>query len=431
MWSEAAKRYATPIVNIFSGENQLAIQLRIEAELAQIQVDFGLVSQEEADLIRDAIPNVKLSRIEEIESEIHHDIMAMVRALAEQSGDASGKVHLGATSSDIKDTVLAIQMVESRILLLKKIDELETVLADLADKHKTMACVGRTHGQFASPTTVGFKFANFLYEMYLARESLVNVPITLSKFSGAVGNYATVGTTEIENQLMAKLGLEAALISTQVLSRTVHAQYLNSMAVVAGVLERISKEIRNLQRSEIREWFEPFSANQVGSSAMPHKRNPHKSERISGISRIIRANALTGIEDIALEHERDITHSSVERIVFPESCNLLYYILDQMIKILSGLTINEEAISAKLNTPLMKTEKILLELVPVVGRQNGHELLRQHVNSDDFKTAVLTDPEILKVLPKDRLLELFDEVDVGLASEKVEEVITFWKSQRQ
>lgn len=436
MWSEAGERYKTPIADIFSAENKLKLQLLVEAKLAGIQASLGIIPEEDALLIDQARANVSLSRVQEIESEIHHDLMSMVKALSEQSGKASGSVHLGATSNDIQDTVLALQLTEARNMVLDLLDELSSVLAELSLKYKDTATIGRTHGQFAVPTTVGFKFANFLYELQLAKSSLLKVPCDLSKFSGAIGNYASTMRSDIEIALIQELNLVPTVISTQVVPRVVHADYMNGLALCSSVIERISKEIRNLQRSEIREWFEPFGKKQVGSSAMPHKRNPHKSERISGLSRIIRANVLTSLENIALEHERDISHSSVERIIMPESLNILYYMTLQINSILNGIEINTEGIAKNLMkaSGLAKSEQILKLLVDHVGRQEGHELLRKHANNVNFKEAVLGDEEILRHINKSKLEAIFGETNTGLSSEKVTQVLhefnTTWKNYR-
>ncbi len=259
----------------------------------------------------------------------------------------------------------------------------------------------------------------------MATTSLLKVPCNLSKFSGAIGNYASTMRSDLEIALFEELDLVPTTISTQVVPRVVHAEYMSALALCASVIERISKEIRNLQRSEIREWFEPFGKKQVGSSAMPHKRNPHKSERISGLARIIRANVITSLENISLEHERDISHSSVERIIMPESLNILHYIASQLTSILQGIEINIVGIENNLKkaSGLAKSEQILKLLVDHIGRQEGHELLRKHANKIDFEEAVLSDEVILKYIEKSKLNSIFAEINTGLSSEKVSQVL--------
>ena len=436
MWSDAGDRYRTAVADIYSAENKLKLQLRIESTLAKVQAKLGMISAEEADQITAATSRVKLARVKEIEKEIHHDLMAVVRALAEQAGEAGEKVHLGATSNDIQDTTLALQLQETKTLLLDQLDLVSAELYRKAKEFKSVPSIGRTHGQFAVPTTMGFKFANFLYELQLAKQQLHSADISLSKFSGAIGNYASTHRMDIEKELFAALGLEPTAISTQVVSRVVLGTFMNAMALCASVLERISKEIRNLQRSEIKEWFEPFSSKQVGSSAMPHKRNPHKSERVSGLSRIIRGNVGVALENIALEHERDISHSSVERIILPESANLLLFIATQMTAILTGLVVNLQGIQQNLSKAagVSKSEQILKRLVDKVGRQEGHELLRVHLHAEDYAEAVMDDQHITQYISKEELQEIFNDIDTGLAEEKTTQVVnlydTVWKNYR-
>ena len=296
---------------------------------------------------------------------------------------------------------------------------------------KITPTIGRTHGQHAIPTTIGFKFANYLYEIQLAKEEIFNSKIDISKFSGAVGNYASSNREDIERILLKKLNLEPAKISTQVLSRVVIAKFLTSIALGASVLERISKEIRNLQRSEINEWIEPFKSNQVGSSAMPHKRNPHKSERISGLSRIVRNNVSVALENISLEHERDITHSSVERIIIPASLNLFYFMVSEMNYILSNLEINLDSVNLNLmkSQGKDKSEEILTILSSKISRQEAHELLRNHVNSENFQLSVLDDTNITSLIDKQILKNIFANTKTGLSVAKTEDILKLYKSE--
>lgn len=436
VWSDAASRYLTPIADIFSPESKLQLQLKVEAVLALVQSDLGLISEQEAMIIVDATKKVKLERVQAIEKEIHHDLMAVVKALSEQAGAAGEKVHKGATSTDIQDTVLALQLTKTKTMLLDILDEVSGELYNLAHTYRSLACIGRTHGQFAVPTTVGFKFANFLYELHYSKQVLLNSDVHLSKFSGAVGNYASTNRTDIEYLVLEKLGLTPVPISTQVVSRVIISTFLHAIALCSSTLEHLSKEIRNLQRSEINEWQEPFSSAQVGSSAMPHKRNPHKSERISGLSRIIRSNVGIALENISLEHERDITHSSVERIILPESSNLLYYIAAQMKNILKSLVVNETTIKENLDRAGSRSlsERILTEITPVVGRQKGHEMLRKHANATDFKAALMKDEELTPYLGVEQLKTLFQQVPLGLSEHKTKEICNLymnsWKNYR-
>ena len=429
MWSDGFQRYNTPISKIFSVENKLKIQMRIESVLAEVQEELGMIPQGIADAIREASSRVTSERVSEIEREIHHDLMAMVKALAEQAGDAGEYIHNTATSMDIQDTVLALQMTEAKRVLLETGSELLEVLKNIARKYRNQPILGRTHGQFAVPTTVGFKFANFLFEMHYALENLSHAPTELSKFSGAVGNYASSHRLDIERMVLDKLGLKPVLISTQVITRLVHSEFMFGLTQVSAVIERISKEIRHLQRSEIGEFFEPRSNKQVGSSAMPHKRNPHKSERLNGLARMLRANISVSFENIALEHERDLTNSAVERLSIPSSVVILHYMMLQAISLLSNLEVNVENINRNLNrASASKSEQILLLLIDKIGRQAGHELLRKHVGAENFREAVMEDPEILKYIDRKSLEEVFDRIDIGLSPEKVDEVIRYVES---
>ena len=431
MWGDASNRYKTKITSIFSAENKLKLQLMIECKLIETLSELGIVDNKASEVIENAAKLVTLDRVHEIESEIHHDIMAMVKALSEKAGEYGQYVHYTATSNDINDTTLALQLSEAKTLILDNLDVLSENIIKLIENYKVTPTIGRTHGQHAIPTTIGFKFANYLYEIQLAKEEIFNSKIDISKFSGAVGNYASSNREDIERILLKKLNLEPAKISTQVLSRVVIAKFLTSIALGASVLERISKEIRNLQRSEINEWIEPFKSNQVGSSAMPHKRNPHKSERISGLSRIVRNNVSVALENISLEHERDITHSSVERIIIPASLNLFYFMVSEMNYILSNLEINLDSVNLNLmkSQGKDKSEEILTILSSKISRQEAHELLRNHVNSENFQLSVLDDTNITSLIDKEILKNIFANTKTGLSVGKTEDILKLYKSE--
>jgi adenylosuccinate lyase len=429
MWSDGYIRYNTEISNIFSAENKLKLQLQVELTLAEVQEELDMIPKGTTDKLREVIDEVSLERVHEIEKEIHHDLMAMVKAFAEKAGDYGEYIHNTATSMDVQDTVMALQLVQARKRLMDRGIKLMDVLSSLTEKYKTTPQLGRTHGQFAVPTTVGFKLANFLYEFILAFERLKQTQVNLSKFSGAIGNYASSMRLDVEEKLLKKLGLKPVLISTQVVTRQVQADFVNSLAIIAGIIERFAKEVRHLQRSEIAEWYEPRVETQVGSSAMPHKRNPHKSERLNGLARILRANTIVTFENIALEHERDITNSSNERLVIPENVVLLDYMLKEMIYLVDGLVVNEKGIMLNLQkASVSKSEQILKLLIDKVGRQGGHELLRKHVEAENYQEAVLNDPEIIKHIDVEQLSSIFEEINTGLSIEKTEQVLDFYKS---
>ncbi len=390
-------RYFYPeMKKLWTEENKLETWLKVEATLVKVHAKLGTIPQSAADeIVKKANLNfVKLDRVKEIEEEIQHDLMAMVNALTEVcDGEAKNYVHLGATSYDIEDTALALQLRDSVKIIENDLNELKGGLLNLASIHKETICIGRTHGQHALPTTYGMKFALWATEMKRHMERLDDVKkrILVGKMSGAVGTSASHGekAEEINKLVMQELNLGQVLITTQVIQRDRHAELLMDLALIAATLDKIAKEIRNLQRTEIAEVMEPVKAKQVGSSAMPHKRNPHKSERICGLARIIKSFALTSLENVSLEHERDLTNSAPERIIYPETFILLDYMLRQMSQIMNGLEFNYGNIKRNLEMTkgLIMTEHVMNGLVKRgMGRQEAHEFLR-NCSSEVIKTG--------------------------------------------
>lgn len=429
MWSDGYARYNTSISSIFQGESKLHLQMLVELTLAEVQEELEMIPQGTAAILREAMQQVSLDRVHQIEAEIHHDLMAMVKAFAEQAGEAGEYIHNTATSMDVQDTVMALQLTQAKKALLDKGKVLMDQLAQKAKIYRDLPQLGRTHGQFAVPTTAGFKFANYLYEFILAFQNLKQTRVHLAKFSGAVGNYASSNRTDMEKLVLAKLNLEPVIISTQVTSRQIISEFMVATAHIASIIERFAKEVRHLQRSEINEWLEPRKKSQVGSSAMPHKRNPHKSERLNGLARILRANVVVSMENIALEHERDITNSSNERLVIPENVVLLDFMLDQTIGLVSDLEINEKQLALNIQkASASKSEQILKLLIPKVGRQGGHELLREHVEAENYREAVMNDPRITEHVKKMDLESIFNKVSTGCATEKVDEVLKYYNT---
>ena len=380
-------RYFYPeMKKIWTEENKLEIWLKVEGILAKVHAKLGNIPQSAADEIerKSNLNFVKLGRVKEIEDEIQHDLMSMVETLTEVcDGEAKNYVHLGATSYDIEDTALSLQLREAIKIIENDLTELKTVLLNLANTHKETICIGRTHGQHALPTTYGMKFALWATEIqrHLERLTEVKKRVLVGKMTGAVGTGASHGekAEEIHRLVMRELNLEPTSISTQVVQRDRHAELVVKLALVAATLDKIAREIRNLQRTEIGEVMEPVRIKQVGSSAMPHKRNPHRSERICGLSRIIRSLAFSSLENVSLEHERDLTNSAPERIIFPETFILLDYMLKQMSQILNGLEFNYDNIKRNLEMTrgLIMTEHVMNGLVKKgMGRQEAHEFLR-------------------------------------------------------
>lgn len=372
--------------DIFSEEAKLQNWLTVEAALARAHAALGRIPQKVADEIsqKATIDHVLLERVKGIEDEIHHDLMAMVRAFTEVCGEeAGGYIHLGATSYDIEDTALAMQLAAGLKIIKGDVFGIRDILLDLAERTRDLVCVGRTHGQHAVPTTYGLKFAIFAceYQRHLDRLTQAEKRIRVGQMTGAVGTQASFGKDAIKLQrlVMEDIGLEPVMVSNQVIQRDRHAEVICCLAMIAATGEKIAGEIRNLQRTEIGEVYELFRTKQVGSSTMPQKRNPIKSERICSIARIIRAQVAPALENIALEHERDLTNSAAERMIFPESFILTDYLLRQLKDILSGIEIREENIEKNLNLThgLIMSERVMIGLVEHgIGRQDAHEIMR-------------------------------------------------------
>jgi len=384
MISPFEERYRTEMNDIFEERNKLRKWMEVELALAKAHAAIGNIPKDAPEKIAKAIDKVTVERVHEIEEEIHHDLMAMVRALSEQSGDAGRYVHLGATSYDIEDTATALMFVEAIDILKKHLEELKTVLKKLALEHKRTVCIGRTHGQHATPTTYGLKFAIYYRELKRNMERLEEAKkrIAVGKMSGATGTMATFEGKgmRIQELVMKELKLKPAEASNQVIQRDRHAEVMCVLALIAASLEKIAKEIRNLQRSEILELSEPFGEKQVGSSTMPQKRNPHKCERVCSLARIVRANVQVALENIPLEHERDLTNSANERVIFSTSFIATDYMVKQMTAILSGLEFFHENIkrNLELTNGLVMAERLMIELTKKgMGRQEAHELVRK------------------------------------------------------
>ncbi|MEM3400102.1 MAG: adenylosuccinate lyase [Candidatus Micrarchaeia archaeon] len=425
-------RYKTEMSQIFDEEARLKKWLLVEAALARAHAEVGNIPKNVAEeIVRVAESGkVKPERVKEIEEQIHHDLMAMVKALSEQcSPKAAAYVHLGATSYDIEDTALALTLKDAIGLIEKRLRELEKVLIKLAKRHKKTVCIGRTHGQHAVPTTYGMKFALYLSEIRRHQKRIHEAKprLFVGKMSGAVGTMATFGDKAflIENKVMSQLGLKPALVSNQVIQRDRHAEAIFILSLIACTLEKIAKEIRNLQRTEIAEVAEPFGAKQVGSSTMPHKRNPHKSERICSLARIVRTNLHVALENIPLEHERDLTNSANERFILPEAFIITDYMLVQMTSILSGL----EFFAENIRRNLMLTDEIFAERVMLaltkkgMGRQDAHEYVRTMIiraRNEKRKFSEL----LLEKFTKEEVEELTDPATyIGKAEEIVERAL--------
>ncbi|HEX75248.1 MAG TPA: adenylosuccinate lyase [Dehalococcoidia bacterium] len=410
------ERYSRPqMKKIWSDENKFDKWLQVEVAVCEAWAELGTIPKEAIPKIRTA--HYSLERIGEILKVTHHDMTAFLQSLSESLGEESRFIHLGLTSSDVMDTALSLQLKEASKLLARDVAELIAVLEDKAVEHKQTIMVGRTHGVHAEPITFGLKLALWAQEMRrnAARLSEAERTISAGKISGAVGTYATV-PPEVENKACAKLGLAPAPISSQIIQRDRHAQFVTTLAIIASSLEKFATEIRSLQRTEILEAEEPFAAGQTGSSAMPHKRNPELCERVCGLARLVRGNAITSMENIALWHERDISHSSTERIILPDSCLVLDYTLNIFTSLMKGLQVYPENMrrNLELTQGLVFSQRVLIALIDKgLTRQKAYELVqRNSMKAWQQKTSFLdllkTDPEVMARLSGSELQSLFD-----------------------
>ncbi|WP_010477670.1 adenylosuccinate lyase [Thermococcus zilligii] len=424
---------------IWDEENKLQRLLDVEAALARAHARLGNIPEESARVISERASTewVRPERVREIEAEIHHDIMAVVKALSEVCGEHGKYVHLGATSNDIIDTANALLIKESLEIVEKDLKKLRSVLKKLAKEHKHTVCIGRTHGQHAVPTTYGMKFAIWLDEVqrHIDRLNELKERVLVGKMSGAVGTMASFGEKglEIQRLVMEDLGLRPARISNQIIQRDVYAELMAFLALVASTLDKIALEIRNLQRTEILEVSEPFGEKQVGSSTMPHKRNPVRSEKVSGLARVLYSNVIPALLNNPLWHERDLTNSSVERVILPESFVLLDEMLKTTIKVLSGLEFFPENIERNLymTNNLIMAEPLMLKLTEKgMGRQEAHELVRGLAmkafrEGRDLLEVVKESEEAREFLSDEDIASLKPENYIGLAPQIVESVIAF------
>jgi adenylosuccinate lyase len=410
------ERYSRPkMKKVWSDESKFDKWLQVEIAVCEAWAELGTIP-------KDAIPKIKkarfdLKRIDEILKETHHDMTAFLGSVAESLGEESRFVHLGLTSSDIIDTALSLQLVAAADLLAQDIAELIAVLEKRALEHKHTIMMGRTHGVHAEPTTFGLKLALWVEEMKRNAQRLdeAKKAISVGKISGAVGTYASV-SPEVEKRACAKLGLEAAPVSSQIVQRDRHAQFVTTLAITASSLEKFATEIRGLQRTEILELEEPFEPGQTGSSAMPHKRNPELCERTCGLARLVRGNAMTSLENIALWHERDISHSSNERIIFPDSCLVVDYVLSIFTYIMEGLQVYPEHMKENLEVTkgLIFSQRVLTALIEKgLSRQEAYKMVQRNSmkawkDRTSFLGLLQADPEVGRHLSQSELEGLFD-----------------------
>jgi adenylosuccinate lyase len=410
-------RYTLPEMGaIWEDKFKFDTWLRIEILACEARAKAGYIPEEDLEVIKNKA-NYELTRILEIEETTKHDVIAFLTNVAEYVGPESRHIHYGMTSSDILDTTLSFQMKSAGEILLRRLTQLKEALKVRANEHKYTVCVGRSHGIHAEPTTMGLKFALW-YEETKRNIERLNASIksvSVGQISGAVGTFEHL-SPDVENYVCSKMGLMPAPVSTQVIQRDRHAEFLSTIAVIGSTLEKIAIEVRHLQRTEVLEAEEFFSKGQKGSSAMPHKRNPIVSERITGLARILRSNAMAALENNALWHERDISHSSVERIILPDSCTALDYMLDLAVKLVKNLIIYPENMLKNLaiTRGLVFSQTILLRLIDKgVTREESYKMVQSAAmkvwedTSKNLEEELISSPEIIKYLDEDEIKDIF------------------------
>ncbi len=410
------ERYSRPrMKKIWSDKSRFDQWLKVEIAVCEAWAELGEIPRE--DIVKIKKAGYDLNRVAEFLKVTHHDMTAFLNSVAESLGPESRFVHLGLTSSDVMDTALGMQLTQAAGILAKDIAELVSILENKAIEHKYTLMMGRTHGVHAEPTTFGFKIALWTEEMKRNAQRLAEATknISVGKISSTVGTYATV-PPRVEEIACARLGLTPAPISSQIIQRDRHAQFLTTLAIIAGSLEKFATEIRGLQRTEVREAEEPFAEGQTGSSSMPHKRNPELCERICGLARLIRGHALTSLENIALWHERDISHSSTERIILPDSCLALDYMLSIFTSIMKGLRVYRENMQRNmaLTQGVIFSQRVLLALIDKgLTREEAYEMVQDNAmkawaNKKSFLSLLEADRRITAHLSKKELNSLFD-----------------------
>jgi adenylosuccinate lyase len=405
------------MAKIWSEESKYQAWLDVELAVCEAQADLGLIPK---DAVTDIKKNARfeIARIKEIEEEVLHDVIAFLTNLGENVGEKSRFIHLGLTSSDVVDTALALQLKRASVLLKEDLQKLHDAVLKKAKTHKHTISVGRSHGIHAEPTTFGFKMAVWLEEIRRHQKRLDEAiqMVSVGKISGAVGTYANI-SPDVEQLTCKFLGLQPASISTQIIQRDHHAQFVWTLAVIGASLEKFATEIRHLQRTDVLEAEEPFRKGQKGSSAMPHKRNPVGCENITGLARVLRGNALAALENIPLWHERDISHSSVERIIFPDSTILLDYMLHRFTGIMTDLVVYPDNMRRNMDCfgGVIYSQQVLLKMVERgMTREQAYRLVQSNAmdawNRDggDFRDNLLKDTNVTAVLSKSEIEECFN-----------------------
>ncbi len=411
------KRYSpAEMSGVWSEENKFTIWLDVEIAAMEAQANLGRVPKEAVEEVKRKA-RFDVARIDEIERTVKHDVIAFLTNVSENVGPAARFVHLGMTSSDVLDTASAIQLKQAGDMIRKHLTELRDMVGKLSLKYKNVPTIGRTHGIHAEPVTFGLKMAVWYDELGrdVERLKIANDEVSVAKISGAVGTFSHI-SPEVEKYVAKKFGLRPSIASTQVIQRDRHAQFMTVLAVVAGTLEKMALEVRHLQRTEVLEAEEPFTRGQKGSSAMPHKRNPVNSERICGIARLIRSYAMSALENQALWHERDISHSSVERVIFPDATLGLDFMILESQKIFRDFVVYPEKMQKNLQIThgLFFSEDVLLKLIEKgLTREQAYALVQRNAmhcweTGEDFLTALANDHEVAEKITRTELEKVFD-----------------------
>lgn len=407
------------IKKIWDLEEKFSYYLKVELAVCEAYANLGQIPQKSLDEIREKA-SFSVDRIDEIEREVKHDVIAFLTNVNENVGKENAKyIHMGLTSSDVIDTAFALQIVDSSKIILSDIEDLAKLLKELAFKYKNTVCIGRSHGVHAEVTTFGFKLLNWLDSLNRAKKSFEFAleEVAAGQISGPVGTYSNV-SPEVEKLACEILNLPPAKISTQIISRDRHAKFMSALASIAAIIEQFATEIRHLQKTEVREVEEGFGNKQKGSSAMPHKKNPVLCENLCGLARVVRSNMLTAFENINLWHERDISHSSAERIIFPDTFILVDFMLHRFTEVMKNLVVHEDNMlkNTRLYGGVIYSQKVMLSLVDKgYTREEAYRIVQKHalnaLNGGNFKEGLLHDTDVMSKITPDELEKCFDVQD--------------------
>jgi len=417
--------------NIWELNSKFDYYLKVEIAVCEAYAELGEIPKEDVLKIKQ-LAKFDIKRIDEIEREVRHDVIAFLTNVNESLGDLGRYVHVGLTSSDVIDTAFALQIQDSGKIILEGLNKTISSLKNLAREHKTTVCIGRSHGIHAEIMTFGAKLCNWIDILERQRDNFTHAleQIRTGQISGPVGTYSNI-SPEIEKITCKNLGLKPARISTQVIARDYHAYFMQSLALIASVIEQFATEIRHLQRTEVLEVEEGFGKNQKGSSAMPHKKNPVLSENLCGLARVVRSNSIAALENIALWHERDISHSSAERIIFPDSLILVDFMLDRFNSVVENLVVHKDNMIKNTDKfgGIVFSQKVLLSLVAKgLSREDAYKIVQRNAldafnNHGDFRSNLLNDEEVLQLLSKEEIESIFNKEDFLQNIEKIYERI--------